>query len=91
MKPWVPAFALFGFVLQGCASATEVSLPSGSSGYSIACSGPFASVSQCLKKAGQQCPAGYDVVASNHESILGTPLTTSEDEMVIECTDASAE
>lgn len=68
-----------GFLLAGCATAMDVGLPDGSTGYSLNCSGQALSWGACLKKAGQLCKGrGHDIVARDERSGRVTTLTASE-------------
>lgn len=76
-------------VLNGCATATKLTLPNGSTGYDINCGGTAVSVSECYKKAGQVCSSGYDVVSSHNQAGTiywqGQYIATSDKGMLIEC------
>lgn len=50
--------------LGGCATSTEIGLPSGEKGYALNCSGEALSWGACLQKAGETCGGrGYDILA----------------------------
>jgi hypothetical protein len=51
--------------LVGCASSKELLLPDGKVGYDIECNGLLSGYSDCMAKAGDLCPAGYQVVNIN--------------------------
>jgi hypothetical protein len=56
-------------LLAGCGSASPIALPGGGAGYMIGCGGIQNTMDTCLVKASQVCPAGYDVVATDQESV----------------------
>ena len=77
-------------LLSACASAKQITLPSGNSGYSINCSGTAVSISKCVEKAGEACPNGYNIISSHNNpgtmtNIDGSQLATSDKGMIIEC------
>lgn len=49
-------------LLAGCAYAKTVTLPDGSKGYSIDCSGGAMDMSYCLSKAGELCKGPYRIL-----------------------------
>ena len=55
-------------LLAGCAASKELVLPDGKVGYNIACDGIFSGYGECMTKAGDLCPAGYDVLSINGSS-----------------------
>ena len=55
----VNVLALLG--LAGCTTSRPLTLPSGAQGQAISCGGKFNSIADCYAKAGELCPAGYDV------------------------------
>lgn len=46
----------------------DIVLPDGSRGEAISCAGPRQTAADCLAKAGDLCPYGYDVVAAGNEA-----------------------
>ncbi len=63
------AVFVFGILcLAGCTTATPTVLPDGSKGVMIDCNGDINSMSSCFKKAGEMCPAGYDIINQGQES-----------------------
>jgi hypothetical protein len=54
--------------LASCTTATPTVLPDGSKGVMIDCNGDVNSMSSCFKKAGEVCPAGYDILNQGQES-----------------------
>jgi hypothetical protein len=57
---WI-AFGALG--LAACTTARPMTLPDGSQGAMIGCSGVQHTMSRCYLKAGELCPRGYDVIA----------------------------
>lgn len=55
---------LLPIVLVGCAAATPIVMPDGRRGMSIDCTGE-SSWAGCYQKAGQMCPAGYEVISKD--------------------------
>ena len=71
--------ASIGLLLAGCATAMDVGLPDGSTGYALNCSGQALSWGACLKKAGQLCQGrGYNILARDERTGRVTTLTASE-------------
>ncbi|MGD0958230.1 MAG: hypothetical protein ABSB19_00335 [Methylomonas sp.] len=56
-------------LLAGCASSKELILPDGKVGYDIECDGLLSGYGDCMAKAGDFCPAGYEVININGSSI----------------------
>jgi tetratricopeptide (TPR) repeat protein len=56
-------------VVIGCATSTPTIAPDGSPVLSIKCGA--SAQDQCVLKAGEVCPAGYDVIDSNSSQYLG--------------------
>jgi hypothetical protein len=54
--------------LTGCVSATPTTLPDGTAGQIIRCNGRYSSIADCYQKAGETCPAGYDIVGGAAEA-----------------------
>jgi hypothetical protein len=62
-------YGLFALVLvASCATSQEIVLPSGEKGFTVDC-GTYEgnSWSACYKKAGEMCPAGYDILEKSEE------------------------
>jgi hypothetical protein len=55
---------LLPLVLVGCATVTPIVMPDGRRGMSIDCTGE-SSWAGCYQKAGQMCPAGYEVISKD--------------------------
>jgi hypothetical protein len=85
-------------LLASCATATDVGLPDGSTGYALNCSGTAMSWGMCLKKAGEVCRGrGYDIlardqhtglttiIAANPSSLYRGTLPTVDREMIVRC------
>jgi hypothetical protein len=85
-------------LLASCATATDVGLPDGSTGYALNCSGTAMSWGMCLKKAGEVCRGhGYDILArdqhtgqttiitANPNYLYGGTLPTVDREMIVRC------
>lgn len=49
--------------VAGCVNVTPITMPDGKPGYSISCP-PREAGTMCLQKAGELCPAGYQVAGS---------------------------
>lgn len=72
-------------LLQGCASATQMMLPSGENGYVIKC---FNNKTQCYNKAAEVCPSGYSVADQNKSYTHGLyagGIDQTDIEMLIKC------
>jgi hypothetical protein len=75
----------------GCTSARKTYGPSGREGYSINCSGPRHTWSDCYEKAGSVCGTrGYDVIESSKDSgesvsLRGRSVYEYERAVLIEC------
>jgi hypothetical protein len=55
--------------LAGCGvTSRPLTLPSGQHGQAIACPGAVRSMADCYVKAGEVCPAGYDIVDAGSEA-----------------------
>ena len=63
----VPACLMLA-TLAGCVTARPLTLPSGQHGQAISCPGTLRSMADCYVKAGEVCPAGYDVVDASGET-----------------------
>lgn len=80
-----------GIVFIGCATVEPKPLrgPNGRPGYSMKCSGFGRTLQECYEKAGQVCPAGYDVVdrASGMVAVPvnGGVMAAPQHSLVIEC------
>ena len=72
MRPMRSSLLVLAFILTGCAVSREVRLADGWPAFEIKCGGPLASFGDCLEKAGDICPRGYDVLDK-----LGGELPTS--------------
>jgi hypothetical protein len=59
---------LVAFALAGCVTARQMTMPSGAHGEAISCNGIQHSMADCFERAGDDCPAGYDVVGGDQES-----------------------
>lgn len=61
----------------GCATAKQITGPSGETIYSIDCSGIYANIGTCLEKAGSLCGgAGYELLVANGAN-LGSTISPS--------------
>ncbi len=86
-------FALIIFI-SGCASASQIYLPSGDVGYMINCSGAKLAWSDCAAKAGDICKSrGYNIISSSgdknasnadHRS-SGTSSSAANRSLIIKC------
>jgi hypothetical protein len=56
-------------LLTGCVSATSMVMANGDYGYDISCGGLIHGMADCLKKAGEVCPDGYQMLGSNEAAI----------------------
>lgn len=85
-------------LLASCATATDVGLPDGSTGYALNCSGTAMSWGMCLKRAGEVCRGhGYEILArdqhtgqttiitANPSYLYGGTLPTVDPEMIVRC------
>jgi hypothetical protein len=54
--------------LTGCVTARPLTLPGGQQGQVISCPGMVRSMADCYEKAGEACPAGYDIIDASGES-----------------------
>lgn len=62
MKKWLVVSVqclVILFVLGACTKAREITLADGSKGYQINCHGVTQTMMDCLRRAGDECPAGY--------------------------------
>ncbi|MBL0422389.1 hypothetical protein JI739_18720 [Ramlibacter sp. AW1] len=85
------ALVLGLLALSGCASVEPQKFvgPSGKTAYTMDCAGYGRTVAECFKRAGEVCPAGYNVVSQTNAPI-GIPtmhglMIMSDDKMAIEC------
>jgi hypothetical protein len=73
---------LLALGLAGCATAMDVGLPDGSTGYSLNCSGQAnwgQTWGACMKKAAEVCKGrGYDILARDQNSGRVTTVTANE-------------
>jgi hypothetical protein len=89
----IVAAAVLGSVVIACTTASKTYGPSGAVAYSINCSGPRHSWSDCYEKAGNSCGAGgYAVVSKSDDdgpgvSVNARPRTVYDFERVllVEC------
>lgn len=65
----VLAAALLAMILTGCTTARPTALPGGGQGYAIGCGGIQHTMDDCLARAAEVCPGGYDVVTTTQESV----------------------
>lgn len=95
------ASAIVLLLLAGCATAMDVGLPDGSTGYSLNCSGQAnwgQTWGACMKKAAEVCKGrGYDILArdqntgrvstitANDSGLWGSSSTVTEREMIVRC------
>ena len=71
-------------LLDGCTTARTTALPGGGQGYAIGCAGIQHTMDDCLARAAEICPTGYNIVTPNQESVpLINPYQRS---MYIRCT-----
>lgn len=70
MKPWVWVFV--PLALAGCTEVKQITAPDGRVVQSISCDGALLSEADCVAKAKEICPAGYDVVSTSRydQSVL---------------------
>ena len=54
-------------ILGGCTTAVPIMAPSGTYGYSLN-SSSSGDIGACYRKAGEMCPAGYDVIDQHNKS-----------------------
>ena len=54
--------------LVGCATARPLTLPNGTQGQAVSCNTAGLSMADCYVKAGQVCPAGYDILDAEGEA-----------------------
>ena len=78
-----PALAGLALIaLAGCSVSPEkVPGPNGRDAYVMRCNGAGRSMAECLKAAGDLCPAGYDIVAQTSER----RLMKSKEYLTVEC------
>jgi hypothetical protein len=55
--------------LTGCTTARPSALPGGGQGYAVGCGGIQHTMDDCLARAADICPAGYDIVTATQESV----------------------
>jgi hypothetical protein len=53
--------------LTSCISSKQLTLPNGHPGYAIKCDGHLHDMTDCMARAGELCPTGYDVLDGNTE------------------------
>lgn len=94
---WRALLFLFGTAALGCATATPINTGTGRSVFLIECPGAANSMSACVKKANELCPAGYSVSGSSESPqgvgsvfvnpALGTATAIQgvERRLVVEC------
>jgi hypothetical protein len=71
MKSLIPAVIVLSAV-AGCTSTpTIVSLPDGSSGYSISCNGTARTISDCMNAAAKFCRGPYKIFTEESKSAGG--------------------
>ena len=63
------AVLLICLALTGCATSRPMALPGGGEGYMIGCNGIQLTMADCLAKAAEMCPSGYDIAAATAESV----------------------
>lgn len=73
MRTLILATLAAAAVLSGCATSRQTTGPSGRAAHSITCGA--AMQHQCWEKAGEVCPAGYDVVTAGGGQYLGQVST----------------
>lgn len=61
MRLWV----LLPLLLAGCHANRAVTLPDGSQGISVDCSGTARNISHCMDKAAKACGGPYEVIAQD--------------------------
>jgi hypothetical protein len=61
--------ALLAMMLASCTTARQTALPGGGRGYAIGCGGIQHTMDDCLARAAEVCPGGYDVVTTTQESV----------------------
>ena len=54
--------------LSGCVTASPLVLPNGHQGQLIRCGGAYLEMTDCVAKAGELCPAGFDIVGADRSS-----------------------
>lgn len=97
MKKLLTIIALLSLV-NACATSQSIVLPSGQQGFTVNC-GSYEgdSWSACYKKAGEVCPAGYDILEEREEkdkNVLANPYsfqTVPSDKrtLIIQCKEGS--
>jgi len=55
-------------VLKSDVTARPLTLPNGQPGQAISCPGTVRTIADCYIKAGEVCPAGYDIVDASGEA-----------------------
>jgi len=88
MSKKIPLFLAI-LLLSGCSTLdTPIVTPSGRRGYTIQCGrailkGTLSSYASCLRRAGELCPGGYDMLSREQGGDRGRDM--SENTIVIEC------
>ena len=67
MKKLLAGTAFMATILGGCTTAVPIMAPSGTYGYSLNCSSS-GDIGACYRKAGEMCPARYDVIDQHNKS-----------------------
>jgi hypothetical protein len=79
-------------LLCACTTSRPITLPDGSQGRMVGCSGVQHTMSSCYLKAGEICPNGYDIVGggqgdgpnSTAAGLIG-PYGSIDRELVVRC------
>ena len=87
-----------GLLLAGCATAMDVGLPDGSTGFALNCSGSGLTWGSCLQKASQLCQGGaYDILSRDERTgrvstlsytqfgLVGSSAPVTNREMIVRC------
>jgi hypothetical protein len=59
--------------------------PDGRQAYVMRCSGMGRSLADCYQKAGELCPAGYDVVGGQSGSVGAGTVIALRTDLVVQC------
>lgn len=74
MVRWVLVVVGMAGLLSACVSSRPLVMPDGRQAQAISCGGPMRTMTDCMAKAGEMCPAGYDVIDQESQ---GTPMAFS--------------
>jgi hypothetical protein len=79
--------ALATLLFAGCASIEPQLFtgPNGGTAYSMRCSGAGRTLDACYKKAGELCPAGYNIVDRASGIVASGGVAVTRYNLAIEC------